>query len=88
LVNNAYGLILRQSQPPASTWITAYSLRQYPTPPNSKVMASIRITVVEGLGCKAIRVRTQAELGPAIEQAEAWMARVPSAGGDRSDLDG
>ncbi|MFY0664500.1 MAG: glyoxylate carboligase [Natronospirillum sp.] len=32
------------------------------------------ITVVEGLGCKAIRVRRQEELAPAIEQAEAWMA--------------
>ncbi len=30
--------------------------------------------VVEGLGCKAIRVHRQEELRPAIEQAEAWMA--------------
>ena len=35
--------------------------------------------VVEGLGCKFIRVRTQQEIAPAIRQAEAWMAefKVP-----------
>ncbi len=35
--------------------------------------------VVEGLGCKFIRVRRQQEIAPAIRQAEAWMAefRVP-----------
>ncbi len=35
--------------------------------------------VVEGLGCKFIRVRRQEEIAPAIRQAEAWMAehRVP-----------
>jgi tartronate-semialdehyde synthase len=37
------------------------------------------IKVVEGLGCKAIRVHRQEELAPAIAQADAWMAehRVP-----------
>ncbi|HEV8551956.1 MAG TPA: glyoxylate carboligase [Casimicrobiaceae bacterium] len=37
------------------------------------------IAVVEGLGCKAIRVHKQEEIDPAIEQAEKWMAqyRVP-----------
>ncbi len=37
------------------------------------------VKVVEGLGCKAIRVHRQEELAPAIRQAEAWMAefRVP-----------
>ncbi|MGH8797256.1 MAG: glyoxylate carboligase, partial [Caldimonas sp.] len=35
--------------------------------------------VVEGLGCKFIRVRRQEEIAPAIRQAEAWMAefKVP-----------
>ncbi len=32
------------------------------------------VKVVEGLGCKAIRVHRQEELTPAIEQARAWMA--------------
>ncbi len=32
------------------------------------------IAVVEGLGCKAIRVFKQEDLRPAIEQAQAWMA--------------
>jgi tartronate-semialdehyde synthase len=31
------------------------------------------VKVVEGLGCKAIRVHTPDELLPAIAQAEAWM---------------
>ena len=37
------------------------------------------VAVVEGLGCKALRVFKQADLRPAIEQAQAWMAehRVP-----------
>ncbi len=37
------------------------------------------IAVVEGLGCKALRVFKQEDLRPAIEQAQAWMAehRVP-----------
>ena len=35
--------------------------------------------VVEGLGCKFVRVYRQEEIAPAIRQAEAWMAefRVP-----------
>ncbi len=32
------------------------------------------VAVVEGLGCKAIRVHKQEEIAPAIKQAEAWMA--------------
>ena len=37
------------------------------------------VKVVEGLGCKAIRVHKQEEIAPAIRQAEAWMAefKVP-----------
>ena len=31
------------------------------------------VKVVEGLGCKAIRVHRQEEITPAIRQAEAWM---------------
>ncbi len=38
------------------------------------------VAVVEGLGCKALRVFKQEDLRPAIEQAQAWMAehRVPA----------
>jgi len=32
------------------------------------------VKVVEGLGCKAIRVTRQEEMRPAIDQADAWMA--------------
>jgi tartronate-semialdehyde synthase len=37
------------------------------------------VKVVEGLGCKALRVHRPDQLGPAIAQAEAWMKefRVP-----------
>jgi len=37
------------------------------------------VAVVQGLGCKAIRVHKQEEIAPAIKQAEAWMAefKVP-----------
>jgi len=31
------------------------------------------VKVVEGLGCKAIRVHRQEEIKPAIEQANRWM---------------
>jgi tartronate-semialdehyde synthase len=31
------------------------------------------VRVVEGLGCKALRVHRPEQLGPAIAQAEAWM---------------
>jgi tartronate-semialdehyde synthase len=36
-------------------------------------------SVVEGLGCKFVRVYKQEEIAPAIKQANAWMAeyRVP-----------
>ena len=43
------------------------------------------VKVVEGLGCKAIRVHQPEEIAPAIAQAEAWMERVPGAGGGRGD---
>jgi tartronate-semialdehyde synthase len=33
------------------------------------------LKVVEGLGCKAIRVQKQEEIDPAIQQAEKWMAQ-------------
>jgi len=37
------------------------------------------VKVVEGLGCKAIRVQRQEEIAPAIAQADEWMAehKVP-----------
>ncbi len=31
------------------------------------------VKVVEGLGCKAIRVHRQEDIAPAIAQAQAWM---------------
>lgn len=45
----------------------------------SKAYGVDHVKVVEGLGCKAIRVHKQQEIAPAIKQAEAWMEqyRVP-----------
>ena len=45
----------------------------------SKAYGVDHVKVVEGLGCKAIRVHKQEEIAPAIKQAETWMAeyRVP-----------
>ena len=34
------------------------------------------VAVVQGLGCKAIRVHKQEEIAPAIKQAEAWMSEL------------
>ena len=34
------------------------------------------VKVVEGLGCKAIRVWKQEEIDPAIQQANKWMAEL------------
>ncbi|WP_332820724.1 glyoxylate carboligase [Pseudomonas sp.] len=75
LVNNAYLGLIRQSQ---RGFDMDYCVQLAFDNINSEEVAGYgvdHIAVVEGLGCKAIRVRSQAELSPAIEQAEAWMAQ-------------
>ncbi|WP_372874248.1 glyoxylate carboligase [Pseudomonas sp.] len=75
LVNNAYLGLIRQSQ---RGFDMDYCVQLAFDNINSEEVAGYgvdHIAVVEGLGCKAIRVRSQAELRPAIEQAEAWMAQ-------------
>ncbi|SDH87233.1 tartronate-semialdehyde synthase [Pseudomonas benzenivorans] len=75
LVNNAYLGLIRQSQ---RGFDMDYCVQLAFDNINSEETAGYgvdHIAVVEGLGCKAIRVRSQAELRPAIEQAEAWMAQ-------------
>ena len=79
VVNNAYLGLIRQSQRGfdmdycvqlAFDNVNAADLEGYGVD---------HVTVVEGLGCKAIRVRRQEEIAPAIEQARRWMDefRVP-----------
>jgi tartronate-semialdehyde synthase len=75
LVNNAYLGLIRQSQ---RGFDMDYCVQLAFDNINSEEVAGYgvdHIAVVEGLGCKAIRVRRQEELRPAIEQAEAWMAQ-------------
>jgi tartronate-semialdehyde synthase len=75
LVNNAYLGLIRQSQ---RGFDMDYCVQLAFDNINSEETEGYgvdHIAVVEGLGCKAIRVRSQAELRPAIEQAEAWMAQ-------------
>jgi tartronate-semialdehyde synthase len=43
--------------------------------PELKEYGVDHVKVAEGLGCKAIRVRKQEEIDPAIQQAEQWMAQ-------------
>ena len=79
VVNNAYLGLIRQSQRGfdmdycvqlAFDNVNAAELEGYGVD---------HVAVVEGLGCKAIRVRRQEEIAPAIEQARKWMDefRVP-----------
>ncbi|MDO9623947.1 MAG: glyoxylate carboligase [Pseudomonas sp.] len=75
LVNNAYLGLIRQSQ---RGFDMDYCVQLAFDNINSEEVAGYgvdHIAVVEGLGCKAIRVRRQEDLRPAIEQAEAWMAQ-------------
>ena len=77
VVNNSYLGLIRQAQrgfemdycvsARASTTSTRRSSSGYGVD---------HVKVVEGLGCKAIRVHKQEEIDPAIQQAEQWMARV------------
>ena len=73
VVNNAYLGLIRQSQRGfdmdycvqlAFGNVNAAELEGYGVD---------HVAVVQGLGCKAIRVRRQEEIAPAIEQAHKWM---------------
>jgi len=79
LVNNSYLGLIRQSQ---RGFDMDYAVQLSFENINSPELAEYgvdHVKVVEGLGCKAIRVRKQEEIDPAIEQAYAWMAeyKVP-----------
>ncbi len=79
LVNNAYLGLIRQSQ---RGFDMDYCVQLSFENINAEELGEYgvdHVAVVEGLGCKAIRVFKQEEIDPAIDQARAWMAehRVP-----------
>jgi tartronate-semialdehyde synthase len=83
VVNNSYLGLIRQSQRGFDMdYCVQLAFENINTPETetlSKAYGVDHVKVVEGLGCKAIRVHKQEEIAPAIKQAELWMAefRVP-----------
>ena len=82
VVNNSYLGLIRQSQRGFTMDYCVQLGFDNINTPDTEMTHSYgvdHLKVVEGLGCKAIRVLKQEELAPAIKQAEAWMAeyRVP-----------
>jgi tartronate-semialdehyde synthase len=78
VVNNSYLGLIRQSQRGFSMDYCVQLGFDNINSPADQVAAQgygvDHVKVVEGLGCKAIRVHRQEEIAPAIQQAEAWMA--------------
>ncbi len=83
VVNNSYLGLIRQSQRGFTmdycVQLAFENINSDPGDVTAQGYGVDHIKVVEGLGCKAIRVHRQEEIAPAIKQAEAWMAefKVP-----------
>ena len=79
VVNNSYLGLIRQSQRGFSMDYCVQLGFDNINSPEVEGYGIDCVKVVEGLGCKAIRVHRQEEIAPAIKQAEAWMNefRVP-----------
>ncbi len=82
VVNNSYLGLIRQAQRGFSMdYCVQLGFDNINTPADepARGYGVDHVKVVEGLGCKAIRVHAPGELAGAIAQAEAWMAehRVP-----------
>ncbi len=75
VVNNSYLGLIRQSQRNFSMDYCVQLGFENINAPEMNGYGVDHIKVVEGLGCKAIRVHKQEELNPAIRQAEKWMAK-------------
>lgn len=74
VVNNSYLGLIRQAQ---RGFEMDYCVQLSFDNINAPELAGYgvdHVAVVEGLGCKAIRVREPQEFGPAVEQAKKWMA--------------
>jgi tartronate-semialdehyde synthase len=82
VVNNAYLGLIRQAQRNFDMDYCvqlAFDNINQPAEAPERSYGVDHVKVVEGLGCKAIRVHRPDQMAPAIAQAEAWMAehRVP-----------
>ncbi|MFP5398827.1 MAG: glyoxylate carboligase [Gammaproteobacteria bacterium] len=82
VVNNSYLGLIRQAQRGfGMDYCVQLAFDNVNTPEHeaTRGYGVDHVKVVEGLGCKAIRVHRHEEIAPAIRQAEAWMAehRVP-----------
>ena len=75
VVNNAYLGLIRQAQRGFDMDYCVDLSFENINAPDLGEYGVDHIAVAEGLGCKAIRVRKQEEIGPAIKQADQWMAR-------------
>ncbi|MCK9988343.1 MAG: tartronate-semialdehyde synthase [Azoarcus sp.] len=79
VVNNAYLGLIRQSQRGFEMDYCVQLAFENINAPETEGYGVDHIGVVEGLGCKAIRVRKPEDVRPAFAQAKAWMEefRVP-----------
>ena len=75
LVNNSYLGLIRQAQRGFQMDYCVGLAFDNVNSPEVGGYGVDHLKVVEGLGCKAIRVQKQEEIDPAIEQAEKWMAQ-------------
>ena len=75
VVNNSYLGLIRQSQRNFNMDYCVQLGFENINAPEMNGYGVDHMKVVEGLGCKAIRVHKQEELAPAIKQAEKWMAK-------------
>ena len=79
VVNNSYLGLIRQAQRGFDMDYCVQLSFENINAPELESYGVDHVRVAEGLGCKAIRVRKQEEIDPAIQQAEKWMEqyRVP-----------
>ena len=79
VVNNSYLGLIRQAQRGFAMDYCVQLGFDNVNAPEGQGYGVDHVKVVEGLGCKAIRVHRPEEFAPAVAQAEAWMAehRVP-----------
>jgi len=75
LVNNSYLGLIRQAQRNFTMDYAVQLSFENVNAPELHEYGVDHVKVVEGLGCKAIRVRRPEEIAPAIAQAQAWMAQ-------------
>jgi len=75
VVNNSYLGLIRQAQRGFDMDYCVQLSFENINAPGLGDYGVDHVAVAEGLGCKAIRVRKQEEIDPAIEQADKWMAQ-------------